>query len=658
MSKTELRNRDMSQQISFKQRWLADQFRKIRMVYSPDEFPTSEIKDMLLKEYDQRNVRVGRFVNNVDRTDSKMSVEQFVNTLMNRGDCCLSGYATLFTDSSHADNIALQALKFLLDARSQYKKEMVKNEKGSDKYVYYNTLQKDYKILANSYYGICSLTISPFFNPYVQNSITLTGQDIITTSISTMEAFLSNSNVFQDMDDLYEFAANVEAEKPAEPILGWLSSPVSPHEFESYIRSRFEDASAIDDAALSAFCANLSDESRSRMYYKNRISEFCATACMRNLISIFASGHATDPEALSEKINKTVCDYCLYDAILDDKFRRSLKQRRKSVLVVDTDSNFLYLGPQVKALMAISGSSGDDAKLAVTNMVIGIITEALRRIYWTLTSALAVPDDHKPIINMKNEFVYSRIMLTRNKKNYAGWLMYELGKPIPGDDPDTHLDVKGLAIRKSTVARELRGRFQNLLVSDILLPERISVRQVMKDFDSIGSTVRESLRSGKLEYATPKTLQTFSNYKNPERIDQLRGAIMWNDLEPENTIVPPESVSVLPLIPKGNKDCPQMLALKESNPKKYSIIVRRAYSVPPLSKKQLIDISSFGFDVLSVPKSQDSIPDYILPLIDYETLVTKAMANGNILLESLGIYCADITKPGSKINYKSNIVTF
>lgn len=629
----------MTKQISFKQRWLSDQYRKLRMVYSQDEISSEDIKNMLLEEYDKRYQAVGRFVNNVDRTDSQMTVEQFINVYMNRDDCVMSGYSTLFKDSNHSSVIALKALKFLLDTRSKYKKEMVKYEVGSDMYIYYDTLQKDYKILANSYYGICSLDISPFFNPYVQNSITMSGQDIITTSISTMESFLSNSNTFDDMDDIYEFVMNVSLEKTDESILNWIDRPVTSEELIDEIRSH--TTGEINEIALNKLVSGMDDELRSKVFYKNHIAEFCANTKVKEHIGkVVSTEFAGD-----ELICKIVCDYCLYDAILDDKYKRSLKQPRKSVLVVDTDSNFLYLDPEIKAISEIIGKDDDSTNLNITNMVIAIITEALKRIYWTLTSSLAVPDDHKPIINMKNEFCYSRIMLTRNKKNYAGLVTVKLGKRLS----DPRLDIKGLAIRKSTVGKSLRDKFTDLLVYDILSPKKIEIRKVMKDFDLIGDTVRDSLKTGSTEYATPKSLQTFDNYKNPERIDSLRGAIMWNELEPENSINPPETVSMVPLIVGTNKDCKPLQDMKLTDPKKYGIIMKRAFTAPSANSSN-IDITSFGFDVLSVPKSQDYIPQYILPLIDYETLIAKAMANGNILLESLGVYCSN--------NFKTNIVRF
>ena len=49
----------------------------------------------------------------------------------------------------------------------------------------------------NSYYGILGEKNSVFYNPFVQNSITMTGQDLITTAILGMESFLRNNVLFE-----------------------------------------------------------------------------------------------------------------------------------------------------------------------------------------------------------------------------------------------------------------------------------------------------------------------------------------------------------------------------------------------------------------------------------------------------------------------------
>ena len=53
----------------------------------------------------------------------------------------------------------------------------------------------------------------------------------------------------------------------------------------------------------------------------------------------------------------------------------------------------------------------------IVNIIIKITTGALGRIFWTLTTNMGVIEKAKPIINMKQEFLYKRIMLTNNKKS-------------------------------------------------------------------------------------------------------------------------------------------------------------------------------------------------------------------------------------------------
>jgi len=55
--------------------------------------------------------------------------------------------------------------------------------------------------------------------------------------------------------------------------------------------------------------------------------------------------------------------------------------------------------------------------MTLTNIYINICTEVLKRIFWTLTTNMGLIDEAKPIINMKQEFLYKRILLTNNKKN-------------------------------------------------------------------------------------------------------------------------------------------------------------------------------------------------------------------------------------------------
>jgi len=93
-----------------------------------------------------------------------------------------------------------------------------------------------------------------------------------------------------------------------------------------------------------------------------------------------------------------------------------------------------------------------------------------------------------------------------------------------------------------------------------------------------------------------------------------------------------------------------MKDLERDYPEKYKAIMKTVYNEGNPSAK--IDYSRFGFDCICFPKSIETIPDYLLPFIDYEEMGRNNMTNGYILLESLGIYIESVrTTP-----YRSNII--
>lgn len=226
-----------------------------------------------------------------------------------------------------------------------------------------------------------------------------------------------------------------------------------------------------------------------------------------------------------------------------------------------------------------------------------------------------------------------------------------MGKAIPGDDPGKHLDMKGIAIRKSTVAKPLRIEFQNLLVNDILTCEKIDVLKVMKHYNQISDIVANSISEGKTEFLIPKSVKPFASYKNPASVEQVKATIIWNSLEPNQTIVPEDNVKLVK-IKAQTPDRKEYEDLKLSNPDKYKALYETIFE----TRDGEINISKNGFTSLAIPLDNEKIPDYIMPFIDKDLMVNANVKNANILLESLGLKCTADAK--SKSNFKSNIVAW
>ena len=546
-------------------------------------------------------------------------------------------------------------------------------EHGSDDYIYYRILQLTYKVLMNSFYGILGEKNSVFYNPFVQNSITMTGVDLITTSIICMEEFLSNNVPFSDTDDALTFISNTINDECKFNIMDYLDEPVSKDTLMKYLLNHVKEGVELDEKIISDIIDGLSPEIINRLYYKNQILELVKNSWFKDKLNkmsefVYAEQPAKEMEEDLNEFKDKIIQFCYYDHLFEDRYKRSMKDKRKSIITIDTDSNFINLDKYVHDVTDLLklDPENETQQMTVMNIFINVTTEVLKKIFWNLTTNMGLIDRCKPIINMKSEFIYKRILLTKNKKNYGGIITGELGKLLT----KPALDIKGLAIRKTTVSKMLRNEFTSILENDILSAKQIDLKSIIDKYDRLGERVEASLRNGSTEYAIPGKCEIFDNYSNPVQMRAVRGITVWNALEMENQIIPPDKVNLLDLNEKlfepfrkleHLENMPMLLndpdvsqELKDliiKYPEKAKIIAKVAYNVDN-SDANALDISKFGMGCLAIPKGDEKSPEYILPFIDYTGMVNKSMTNGYILLESIGIYISDV----SLTKYKSNII--
>jgi hypothetical protein len=634
---------------TFKEQWLKQQFSRLRKIYSKEELPTPELRDMLLAEYDKRRLVSGRLFNNTTNKNEVMNQEQFINSFLNHENI-LSGYSTFYQTHENSVNIGSSSLKLLLDNRKTFKKKMEESEYGSDSYTYYKILQLTYKVLANSYYGILGERNSVFYNSYVQNSITMTGQDLITTSIISLENFLADNVRFNDFDDISTFIEHTLNEVHNDQILKYIDVPKSANDLVKYLVTKTNRE--FDINPLKKIISKLSMEQINTLYYKNKILELISNSFFQDkLVSLVKHKYLETPdEAMVNDLTEfknIILEFCFSDIIFEDRYKRTIKDTRKNIIGADTDSNFINLNNYViEVTRMLQLDKSDSAQqMTIMNIFIDIVTVVLEKLFWKVTGNMGIPEEYRKNIAMKSEFLYKRIMTTRNKKSYSGSIIGELGRLLTRPV----LDIKGLSIRKTNVPKKLRKQFTEILTDDVLNAEKIDLKSIINKFDLLGQQVEDSLRSGDLEYSLPKSLEQFGNYKDPSTLEPVRGTLIWNALEPEMQIVPPEKVNMLKL-KAYDKDSKELQKLKEKYPDKYNIIMKVVFNEGIADPK--IDISRFGLSSIAVPKSVTKIPDYLLPMIDYQSMVNNNMTNGYIILESLGIYTEEV----KTTKYKSNII--
>lgn len=567
----------------------------------------------------------------------------------------LSGYACFYQNQDNSVNISSAALENLGDMRKVNKKKMEAAEHGSDEYVYYRILQLTYKVLMNSYYGILGEKNSVFYNPFVQNSITMTGQDLITTTIIGMENFLSNNVLFEDTDDVITFITNIKEEEKKYFILDYIDEPITEDELYNYLITHVKPNKTVDMRIIRSYVEGLDAEMLSRVFYKNQIKVLLQNNSwfrdnFKEILEYeFIDKPADEVAEKFESLKEKILDFVYYDYLYEDRYKRAVKDKRRSVITIDTDSVFNNVNPHVELITELLGldPNNEAEQSSIVNILINITTAALGKIFWTLTTNMGLVERAKPLINMKQEFLYQRLLLTKNKKNYAGIITAELGHKLSRPV----LDIKGLPIlKKTSVPKALRKQFTKLVEEDILKANKINLKQIIDKYDNIELMIEDSISKGNIEFLLPKNLELIESYKTPDTIEAVRGVLIWNACEPENQIIPPEKINLIKLNGFEPTD-PRFEDLKKNYPDKYNAIMKTVFNYNVTNPK--IDISRFGLSCIAMPKSEEKIPEYLMPFIDYKTMVNTNMAPSFILLESLGIYCEEV----KTVKYKSNIIS-
>jgi hypothetical protein len=444
----------------------------------------------------------------------------------------------------------------------------------------------------------------------------------------------------------------LEEEYP-DQILKYVDEPKDRNDLISRITKKARNGlSSVSTEKLESALKKLDIEKINRLYYKNNLPEFLSNSWAKSKLGELCTfKYKEEPEeamkAPLKEFTEVILRSCLSNSLFEDRFRRVLKMDRKAVVVSDTDSTFVNIHPYMVSATKSLGldRSNKEQQTTLMNILISMTTKMLESTFDRVTENMGLIGQFKGMISMKNEFVFSRVMLTRNKKSYAGTIRSELGKLLP----KPVFDMKGLSIRKSSVAKKLRKQFTEILRDDVLNAEVVNVSKIIKKFDELGIQIEDSLKSGELFYSLPKNMEALDSYKDPSMQEPVRGAIVWNAIETEDQVVPPEKVNMIKMRAFDLND-PKLQALKLSHPNKYSAIAKTVFNDGVASPT--IDISRFGLSVISVPKSVDKIPDYLLPMIDLQTMVTNNMTNGYIILESLGVYTEEV----KTTKYKSNII--
>lgn len=459
-----------------------------------------------------------------------------------------------------------------------------------------------------------------------------------------------------------------------------------------------------------------------RLYYKNNLYEFMDNRSMKNAIIYILSSLKVpflDPNKIPDEIKielealtDILREYVMYKHHWIDVIDRCDNMIKNVTLISDTDSDIVcletwyqYILDNVKGIdLTILNQEVDELKFVNGEECVENITyekvldydfynqeiieikkacnqgkiipqENLRysiiniSAYILTTLANEYIEDYthrnfsyvpgrKCFLYLKNEFLFKVALLTNNKKNYATKIELQEGHMVPEEES---LDIKGLAIKKSTINERARKELEKILYDEILNTDKINQIQIIKKLAILEKQIFQSLSSGSKEFYKPAQIKSQSNYNDPMGIQGIKASVIWNmvrgeglpaiDLEARNRI---DIVKV-----SINKD--NVIKIRDKFPEVYgnfiaaidhlesSELERAKERAKKAGREEPTVIPDIEITAIAIPVDVNT-PEWIMEFIDYTSIINDCLCNFPI--ESVGIPRMDNTN----VNY-TNIVS-
>ena len=583
----------------------------------------------------------------------------------------------------------------MLDARTIHKKEKFEALAIGDEFTarVKDKQQLNDKTAANSGYGAEGQSSSFLFNMHSAMSVTASGRGQLSTATLTIENFLADYVKFWSMDEFYNHIYNITSEKHEwkYSVSKMIDIIPSREQWVKRFKRKFLHQSLYDEESIYRVYDSLSDEMRIRLYYKCNMTEFFLNKYPRYLLSDlmctpieFKKEHDVRafidpndvPDSWKDKLGiltEVVLEYVGYRY---SQFRYEDKTRymkRAVVPVSDTDSIFIALHNmstffETKVLPLRLYKKGDIRKKHYHLAVIGVLScMCTSMINQTLHNYLDVvhvaPEDQK-YIKMKNEFHYSRLIITYAKKSYVGLLIRQESHVF--DEPK--IDVKGINFFKSTASKRTSDFiYDEILMKELLQPKdgTISLQSVYRKIYEFQEQIATDIKNGDMGFLKRSIkVKSPDAYSDPMRVSAYKAAWVWNYLaEDTDQIIFPAITTQVKVVLRTKQDAAKL----EPWPEIYHKIIELFDTNPEIgdhyeevknsdgSHKQKL-VKGKGINAIALPDTYEYIPDWLLAIIDVEKLVNNNMQLFTQLCKPLGLSLGETSHNGESLKYYTNIV--
>ncbi len=626
----------------------------------------------------------------------------------------IAGNGTFYKNQHEAINPIANMLSDFLTTRKRLKKEMFAlPDKTVRKYFDLDLQQSIEKINANSYYGASGMPSSAFYSTWSGPATTSTAQSVISTAYSTFEAFISDNFYFYDINECFNWLkAAMKKIKKDSSIDSWVKRKDSSDVYYK-LKNMFIKWNDSFEPLLKDYLKNLDEVSLTRIYYFNKLEEFTRdhdeiinmNKHIINETQVYECVNKKDPDWESkidkkfvgkfedaEKYNAYVCKKAFMDPndppkeIIDDLdilskyylkyvyLRYSVFDRiyrlknfgRKCVTVIDTDSNIIALDAWINFILGYCSDTKymprENLEFILVNTITYTLSKLIEDTLLSYGKDSNIPEEYRPIYNMKNEFFMRRLAIGNTKKRYLSLFKLREGNLL--NPPKT--DIKGFDFKKSGTSDICEEKFTKLAEDYVLKSEIIDVPLIISKLRGMEQDIIKSIHDGSVEYLPIGNAKDISAYKDPTSEQTVRAVFAWNFIYPDKMIELPTKVKLVKLNIFSPGD---MSNLKITHPDIYDIIMDKIFNdttgffvTRKFDKKKHDEVTKVkGLQCIAIPMNE-TIPDWLFPYIDYNTMVNNIMSSFKSVMELLKMpYVSEgKTKNGisRKTNKLSNIIIF
>ena len=634
-------------------KWKEDTKSKIKLVYPEmdDDKIDKYLEEVISKNFKDRSCRIVNSYKNQEVDTTLLNMIQFIHDHKP----ITAGFGVLFknqeTSYSPASGLLLESIK----TRSELKAKRKTYDKRSYEFLMLDIGQGNEKVVANSFYGASGAKTSIFYNKDLAASVTATGQAEISTAMTSFESLLANNVKFYDMDECMTFINNVLSKKKYKHEIH-IPENIKDLALNKIVDTFFNE-NDINIDMLDKIFSHLSKEEMAKIYYVNNIKAamldftrinkllvdlICNTVEFRNPNEV--------PKEIHDKLKKLweyIEEFCVYDFPVRNRIERDATQKRKVVVVQDTDSNMLTLNSLMDFMAnnftkgKIKANSDDDFDFILVNICCYILTRYSELFLKRYCTDVNIPKDYHWMIANKNEFYYPILITVDAKKHYLTLTKLQEGKEI---DPPK-IEIHGLDLTKAETSEKTEKFFNDLIKDEIMYSKHINVSNILKKIRQFEIVIETSLRSGKLDYLPLKSVKELGGYKDPYKEQGVKAVYIWNQLFTEMQINLPEKVLALKLTLAKYKDYEDH---KNEIPEMYHDIIEN-----DIFQSDKTSIAKGGFSIIALPQNLDKIPDWIIPFINYKKIVEDNVSKFNSILKSLG---SIILKSKSTNTHISNLI--